>query len=69
MSNKIPKIKNNFKQIMSKETAYQMTSILEGTVKRGTAKGLKDLNLDLAGKTGTTNKNTDIGLLVFHLTM
>ena len=36
-----------------------MTSILEGTVKRGTAKGLKDLNLDLGGKTGTTNKNTD----------
>ena len=65
MSNKIPKIKNNFKQIMSKETAYQMTSILEGTVKRGTAKGLKDLNLDLAGKTGTTNKNTDTWFIGF----
>ena len=44
---KIPKIKNNFKQIISKETAYQMISILEGTVRRGTAKGLKDLNLGL----------------------
>ena len=61
----IPKIKNNFKQIMSKETAYQMTSILEGTVKRGTAKGLKDLNLDLGGKTGTTNKNTDTWFIGF----
>ena len=54
LSDKVPKIKNNFKQVMSKETAYQITSILEGTVKRGTAKGLRDLNLDLGGKTGTT---------------
>ena len=33
--------------------------MLEGVIKRGTGKGLKKLNLDLAGKTGTTNKNTD----------
>ena len=65
ISNNIPKIRNNFKQIMSKETAYQMTSILEGTVKRGTAKGLRDLNLDLGGKTGTTNKNTDTWFIGF----
>ena len=65
LSNSIPKIKNNFKQIISKETAYQMTSILEGTVKRGTAKGLRDLNLDLGGKTGTTNKNTDTWFIGF----
>ena len=65
LSKKIPKIKNNFKQVISKETAYQMTSILEGTVKRGTAKGLKDLNLDLGGKTGTTNKNTDTWFIGF----
>ena len=65
LSDTIPKIKNNFKQIMSKETAYQMTSILEGTVKRGTAKGLKELNLDLGGKTGTTNKNTDTWFVGF----
>ena len=65
ISNNVPKIRNNFKQIMSKETAYQMTSILEGTVKRGTAKGLRDLNLDLGGKTGTTNKNTDTWFIGF----
>ena len=50
---------------MSKETAYQMTSILEGTVKRGTAKDLRELNLDLGGKTGTTNKNTDTWFVGF----
>ena len=33
--------------------------MLEGVVQRGTGKGLKNLNLDLAGKTGTTNENTD----------
>ncbi len=65
LSDKVPKIKNNFMQVMSSETAYQMTSILEGTVKRGTAKGLKELNLDLGGKTGTTNKNTDTWFIGF----
>ena len=59
LSSDFPQIKNNYKQIFSPETAYQMTSILEGVVQRGTAKKLKDLNLNLAGKTGTTNNNTD----------
>ena len=54
-----PKIKDNFTQIFSQETAYQLTSMLEGVIKRGTGKGLKNLNLNIAGKTGTTNDNTD----------
>ena len=61
----IPKINNNFKQIFSPQTAYQMTSILEGVIKRGTGKGLRELNLELAGKTGTTNKNTDTWFVGF----
>ena len=65
LSNDIPKIKDNFKQIFSPQTAYQITSILEGATKRGTAKNLKDLNLDIAGKTGTTNKNTDTWFIGF----
>ncbi len=60
-----PEIKNNYKQIFSPETAFQMTSILEGVVQRGTAKKLKDLNLNIAGKTGTTNKNTDTWFIGF----
>ncbi len=63
--NKIPKIKNNYEVIFSTQTAYQMTSILEGVVKRGTGKKLKDLNLQIAGKTGTTNKNTDAWFIGF----
>ncbi len=54
-----PDVGDNFKQIFSPQTAYQITSLLEGVVKRGTGKKLRDLNLNLAGKTGTTNKNTD----------
>ena len=57
--NRLPKIKNTSKNILSKETAYQMTSILQGAVERGTAKKLKALNVPLAGKTGTTNDNYD----------
>jgi len=63
--NKIPKIKNNFKNIFSPQTAYQMISMLEGVIKRGTGRGLKDLNLQIAGKTGTTNKNTDAWFIGF----
>ena len=59
ISEKVPKISDNFTQVISPQTAYQITSILEGAIKRGTGKGLRNLNLDLAGKTGTTNKNTD----------
>ena len=42
-----------------------MTSILEGVVKRGTGKKLKVLNVPLAGKTGTTNKNFDAWFIGF----
>ncbi len=65
LSNDYPKIENNYKQIFSPETAYQMTSILEGVVQRGTGKKLRDLNLNIAGKTGTTNKNTDTWFIGF----
>ena len=65
LTNDYPEIKNNYMQVFSPETAFQMTSILEGVVQRGTAKKLKDLNLNIAGKTGTTNKNTDTWFIGF----
>ncbi len=55
----LPKIESMSKKVFSSETAYQMTSILQGTVERGTAKKLRSLNVPLAGKTGTTNDNYD----------
>jgi len=65
LSKNYPEIEDTFMQIFSPQTAYQMTSILEGTIKNGTAKKLKDLNLDLGGKTGTTNGNTDTWFIGF----
>ena len=63
--NTFPKIKNNNEQVISEETAYQMTSILRGAVKRGTAKKLRSLKVPLAGKTGTTNDNYDAWFIGF----
>ena len=42
-----------------------MTSILQGAVKRGTAKKLRSLKVPLAGKTGTTNDNYDAWFIGF----
>ena len=64
-SSNLPKIKNTQEQIFSEETAYQITTILNGAVKRGTAKKLKSLNVPLAGKTGTTNNNYDAWFIGF----
>ena len=64
-SKTIPKISDNFDQILSPQSAYQITSMLEGAVQRGTSKGLRNLNLDIAGKTGTTNKNNDTWFIGF----
>ncbi len=61
----VPKIIDKNKQVISEETAYQMTSILEGVVERGTGKKLRTLKVPLAGKTGTTNKNFDAWFIGF----
>jgi penicillin-binding protein 1A len=41
------------------EQAYLMTDILKDVVKRGTGKNARVDGIELAGKTGTTNKNID----------
>jgi len=63
LKKEIPSIEDNREQIISPETAYQITSMMEGAIKRGTGKKLRNLNLPLAGKTGTTNKNMDAWFL------
>ena len=60
-----PKIEDNYEQVISPQTAYQITSILQGAVERGTGKKLKKLGLNLAGKTGTTNENSDAWFIGF----
>ena len=60
-----PKIENTNEKVISEETAYQMTSILQGVVQRGTAKKLRSMKVPLAGKTGTTNDNYDAWFIGF----
>ncbi len=62
---KIPNISNDKETIIDARIAYQITSMMEGVVQRGTALKLKDLDLPLAGKTGTTNKNKDAWFIGF----
>jgi penicillin-binding protein 1A len=59
INSKIPQINNTSKVVLDPKVAYQITSMMEGVIQRGTARSLKDLNIPLAGKTGTTNDNKD----------
>ena len=54
-----PDIIDNREQILDPYTAYQITSMMEGVVQRGTATKLKELGRPVAGKTGTTNDERD----------
>lgn len=45
--------------VLDPMTAYQMTSMMEGVVQRGTATILRELGRPIAGKTGTTNDYKD----------
>ncbi|MCB5424610.1 transglycosylase domain-containing protein [Altererythrobacter sp. CC-YST694] len=56
----MPRLKPVGKQVLDPRTAFQVVHMLEGVVQRGTAVVLRDLNLPLFGKTGTTNGPTNV---------
>ncbi|WP_051249359.1 penicillin-binding protein 1A [Inquilinus limosus] len=60
-----PVIPDTREQIADPVSAYQMTSILQGVVQRGTASALNKLGFTLAGKTGTTNDAKDAWFVGF----
>ncbi len=60
-----PDIPDTRDQVGDPRTAYQMVSILEGVVQRGTARSLASLEWPLAGKTGTTNDSKDAWFIGF----
>ncbi len=62
---KIPKIKDEREQVTEPGSAYQMVSMLRGAVIRGTGRLVNKINKTLAGKTGTTNNNTDAWFIGF----
>ena len=57
--NEIPNLYEEKNIIVDPRLAYQITSMMEGVIERGTARKLRDLNVPIAGKTGTTNQNKD----------
>jgi penicillin-binding protein 1A len=57
----LPRIHSDAERVMDAITAYQVTSMLQGAVSRGTsAASVGQLQLNLAGKTGTTNEAKDV---------
>ncbi|MGV1098420.1 penicillin-binding protein 1A [Thiovibrio sp. JS02] len=48
-----------FSEAMDARTAYQVTRLLEGVIEEGTGKGVRELGVPAAGKTGTTDQNMD----------
>ncbi len=62
-----PEIPDDRRQVIDPHSAYQMTSMLEGVVKRGTATIVKKIvkGVPLAGKTGTTNDSKDTWFVGF----
>jgi penicillin-binding protein 1A len=60
-----PKLVDDREQVLDPLTAYQITSMLEGVVQRGTAQVVKAVEKPLAGKTGTTNEAKDVWFVGF----
>jgi penicillin-binding protein 1A len=60
-----PSIEQNFTRIVDAQNAYQLISILNGVIKRGTGKKANIANVTLAGKTGTTNESKDVWFIGF----
>lgn len=60
-----PSLPDNRDQITDPRIAYQVVSMMEGVVQRGTGVRLKSLNRPLGGKTGTTNDSKDAWFIGF----
>jgi len=52
-------------RVLSPQTAYQVVSMLEGVVERGTGRSVRAVGVPLAGKTGTTNDERDAWFVGF----
>jgi penicillin-binding protein 1A len=60
-----PRLIDKREQILDPLTAYQITSIMEGVILRGTGQRIKEVGKHLAGKTGTTNEAKDLWFIGF----
>ena len=55
-----PKLIDKSEQVLDPLTAYQITSMMEGVIQRGTGQAIRAVGKHLAGKTGTTNDAKDL---------
>ena len=62
---KVPEIPDIRAEVADPESAYQMVSMLQGVVLRGTGRRVRTVGKPLAGKTGTTNQNKDAWFIGF----
>lgn len=56
-------------QVLDGEVATQLIDMMRGVVERGTGRGIRDafgIGADVAGKTGTTQNNTDGWFVLMH---
>jgi penicillin-binding protein 1A len=60
-----PKIPDNRERVADAGSAYQVVSMLQGVVQRGTGRSIASLGKVLAGKTGTTNDSEDTWFMGF----
>ena len=63
--NSKPNLLDESERIFDEAKSYQMVSILKGAVDRGTGRKTKIDGIEIAGKTGTTNNNTDAWFIGF----
>jgi penicillin-binding protein 1A len=61
----VPLVPDDREQVDDPRTIYQIVSMLEGVVQRGTATKLREIGKPLAGKTGTTNDSMDAWFVGF----
>src|SRR5579862_9351721 len=60
-----PDLPDNRQQIVDEGTAYQIVSMMEGVIQRGTGRSIASIGKPLAGKTGTTNDSDDTWFVGF----
>lgn len=61
----VPEVPDTREQIADPRRTYQVVSMMEGVVQRGTGIRIRSLGVPIAGKTGTTNESKDTWFIGF----
>jgi penicillin-binding protein 1A len=64
----IPRVTAARERVIDPVTAYQLTSMMEGVIQRGTGRGIQ-VGVPIAGKTGTTNDAKDVWFVGYSSTI